>query len=277
MVRPLISTPGATTIMIDILQHALIAGLILATLCGPLGALVTWQRMAYYGDTLAHSSLLGLALGLAWQIRLEVAVLLACVTIAVLLFALQRWRNTSLDSLLGILSHSSLALGLVCLSFLDGPAFDLNSFLFGDLLAVMRDDLYLLAGIAVVVLSLLFAFWTPLVAITTNADIAAVEGRPVDALKLLLMLLIASTVAVAMKVVGVLLITAMLIIPASAAGRLARSPEQCALLAIVGGCLAVTLGLLSAWHFDSPGGPSVVLGAAVIFLLAQLASQFRRT
>ncbi|WP_372860946.1 metal ABC transporter permease [Spongiibacter sp.] len=262
--------------MTDILINALLAGLLLAILCGPLGALVTWQRMAYYGDTLAHSALLGLALGLSWQIRLELAVLIACCSIAVLLFALQLWRDTALDSLLGILSHSSLALGLVCLSFMDGPGFDLSSFLFGDLLAVMQEDLWLLAAITTAVSLLLAGLWPQLVAMTAHAELAAVEGSNVQALRLLLMLMIAATVAVAMKIVGVLLITAMLIIPASAAGRLARSPEQCAALAVICGMLAVAFGLLAAWHLDSPGGPSVVLSAGLLFLLAQLGRGFRR-
>ncbi|MAK45384.1 MULTISPECIES: metal ABC transporter permease [Spongiibacter] len=262
--------------MTDILLNALAAGLILALVCGPLGTLVTWQRMAYFGDTLAHSALLGLALGLSWQIRLEWAVLLACTGIAVLLFALQLWRDTALDSLLGILSHTSLALGLVALSFMDGPAFDLNSFLFGDLLAVMPEDLRLLAGIATVVLLLLGCYWRGLVAVIAHAELAAVEGRNVNALRLLLMLLIAATVAVAMKVVGVLLITAMLIIPASAAGRLSRSPEQCAVIAILCGVAAVASGLAAAWTWDSPGGPSVVLCAALIFVAAQFSRGFRQ-
>ena len=263
--------------MTDILMNALLAGLLLAVLCGPLGTLVTWQRMAYYGDTLAPSALLGLALGLSWQIRVEWAVLIACMGIAVLLFALQLWRNTALDSLLGILSHTSLALGLVALSFRDGPAFDLNSFLFGDLLAVMPEDLQLLAIIASAVLLLLGYCWRGLVAMIAHAELAAVEGRNVHALRLLLMLMIAATVAVAMKIVGVLLITAMLIIPASAAGRVSRSPEQCALIAIACGAAAVVFGLAAAWTWDSPGGPSIVLCAALIFVAAQFSRGFRRT
>ncbi|MGB1905812.1 MAG: metal ABC transporter permease [Spongiibacter sp.] len=262
--------------MIDILLYAGIAGLILAAICGPLGVLVTWQRMAYYGDTLAHSALLGVALGLSLQIDIQLAVLLACLLIASSLFALQLWRNTSLDSLLGILSHSSLALGLVCLSFIDGPGFDLNAFLFGDLLAVMRDDLYLLAAIGGAALVLLVIFWGDLLSMIAHAELAAVEGVKVQRLRLLLMLLIAATVAVAMKIVGVLLISAMLIIPASAAGRLARSPEQSALLAALVGMVAVLIGLGAAWHFDSPAGPSIVLTAGLIFIISHFAPGARR-
>ena len=262
--------------MTDLLLNALFAGLLLAVLCGPLGALVTWQRMAHYGDTLAHSALLGLALGLALQVNLQYSVLITCLLIASILFALQWWRDIALDSLLGILSHSSLALGLVCLSFLDGQQLDLNAFLFGDLLAIVRDDLISLSIICTLVIALLMRYWPALVAITAHAELAEIEGLPVKRLRLLLMLMVAATVAVAMKIVGVLLITAMLIIPASAAGRFARSPEQAAALAMLCGAIAVISGLAGAWYWDTPAGPSIVLGAGGLFVLGQLAPSYRR-
>jgi zinc transport system permease protein len=267
---------ASTVTMIDILLNALIAGLLVASLCGPLGALVTWQRMAYYGDTLAHSALLGLALGLTLQANLQYSVLLTCMIIAIALFALQWWRDIALDSLLGILSHSSLALGLVCLSFLDNQQLDLNGFLFGDLLAIAKEDLISLAVICGIVMALLFRYWPALVAVTAHAELAEIEGLPVKRLRLLLMLMVAATVAVAMKIVGVLLITAMLIIPASAVGRFARSPEQAAVLAIICGAIAVMSGLAGAWYWDTPAGPSIVLGAGCLFVLGQLGPSYRR-
>lgn len=262
--------------MIDILLYALLAGLMVAAVCGPLGALVTWQRMAYYGDTLAHSALLGLAVGLVLQANLQYSVLFTCLFIALVLFTLQWWRNIALDSLLGILSHSSLALGLVCLSFIDNQSLDLNAFLFGDLLAILREDLLNLAIICALVLGLLWRYWSALVAVCAHAELAEIEGLPVQRLRLLLMLMVAATVAVAMKIVGVLLITAMLIIPASAAARVARSPEQAALLAALIGAIAVCGGLAGAWYWDTPAGPSIVLSAGALFVLGQLAPGYRR-
>ncbi|MFT4919872.1 MAG: zinc transport system permease protein [Zhongshania aliphaticivorans] len=262
--------------MIDILLYALFAGLMVAAVCGPLGALVTWQRMAYYGDTLAHSALLGLAVGLVLQANLQYSVLFTCLFIALVLFTLQWWRNIALDSLLGILSHSSLALGLVCLSFIDNQSLDLNAFLFGDLLAILREDLLNLAIICALVLGLLWRYWSALVAVCAHAELADIEGLPVQRLRLLLMLMVAATVAVAMKIVGVLLITAMLIIPASAAARVARSPEQAALLAALIGAIAVCGGLAGAWYWDTPAGPSIVLSAGALFVLGQLAPGYRR-
>ncbi|MBD2857555.1 metal ABC transporter permease [Spongiibacter sp. KMU-158] len=263
--------------MTDLLIYAALAGLLLALICGPLGSLVTWQGMAYFGDTLAHSALLGLALGLFLDTDLNIAVLFTSLLIAALLFLLQ-WRNPrqSLDSLLGILSHSSLALGLVVLSLLSNAQFDLSAFLFGDLLSVNQQDLYLLLGIVVVMITLLIRFWGDLVSMTAHAELAAVEGLPVKRLRLLMMLMIAGTVAVAMKIVGVLLITAMLIIPASTAGRLARNPEQSAFIAIALGWAAVLGGLTVAWYADTPAGPSVVLSAAGFYALSFVFTASRR-
>ncbi len=255
--------------MTDLLIHAALAGLLLTLICGPLGSLVTWQGMAYFGDTLAHSALLGLALGLFFQINLNAAVLATGLSLASLLFLLQLHNpKQSLDSILGILSHSSLALGLVVLALFNGTQIDINSFLFGDLLAVSQEDLYLLVVIDALILGLLWRFWDGMVSLTAHSELAAVEGLPVKALKLLMMLMIAAVVAVAMKIVGVLLITAMLVIPASTAGRLAHSPEQSALFAILLGSVAVISGLAAAWYLDTPAGPSVVLGAACLFALS---------
>ena len=255
--------------MTDILFNALLAGLILAAVCGPLGTLVIWQRMAFYGDTLAHSALLGLAVGVALEVNLHLAVLLVCLLVALLLFLLQGRRAEAADSYLGILSHSSLALGLVCLALLDRPGINLEAFLFGDLLAVMDGDLIDLGVVGGAALLCLWRYWRPMVAVIAHEELAALDGIPVQRLKLLMMVLIAATVAIAMKIVGVLLVTAMLIIPASAASRVSRSPEQSAVLAMLCGMLAVGLGLAAAWRWDTPAGPSIVLCAALLFLLAQ--------
>lgn len=256
--------------MTDILVYAVTAGLLLATITGPLGALVVWQRMAYYGDTLAHSALMGVALGLALQISVQFAVILTCVAIALALAAMQRWRATTIDSLLGIFAHSGLALGLVAISLLDTQV-DLNAFLFGDLLAVAPRDLAVLGAIVLGVGAVLWRYWTALVAVAAHAELAAVEGVNVDRLRLLSMVLIAVTVAIAMKVVGVLLITAMLIVPAATASRFSRSPEQVALGAVALGMLAVVGGLAAAWMLDTPAGATIVVFATLLFVASQAA------
>lgn len=254
--------------MPDFLLHALLAGLALALVAGPLGSFVVWRRMAYFGDTLSHSALLGVALGLLLDISPTLAVTLGCVLLAVLLVTLQQRQPLASDTLLGILAHSSLSLGLVTLSFMPEVRIDLMSYLFGDLLAVSRSDLYwILAGSAAVLVALAL-LWRPLLAITVHEELARVEGLPVAAIRLGLMLLIAVVIAVAMKIVGVLLITSLLIIPAAAAQRHARTPEQMAGGASVLGLLAVCGGLALSWFKDTPAGPSIVVCAAALFLLS---------
>ncbi len=252
----------------DFFWRALIGGLGVALVAGPLGCFVVWRRMAYFGDTLAHSALLGVALGFLLQLPLNLTIALTCVGLAVLLVMLARSKTLATDTLLGILAHSSLAIGLVALSFMPDVRVDLSAYLFGDLLAMRRSDLAWIYGGAAIVLMLLWWLWRGLLMSTLHEELAKVEGVPVERLRLVLMLMFSLVIAVAMKIVGVLLITALLIIPAATARRLAASPEQMVLLAMVVGMLAVTAGLSASWHLNSPAGPSIVVAAFLLFATA---------
>ena len=262
--------------MADFLLWAWLGGLMIAAIAGPLGSFMVWRRMAYFGDTLAHAALLGVALGLLLQVNISLAVVLVCLLLALLLSTLMHTRIIATDTLLGILSHASLSLGLVSLSIFDHQSIDLMGFLFGDLLAIGMQDLTWIAlscGLAIVVL---VPLWRPLLAITVNEELAQVEGINVALMRTLLMLLVAVVIAVAMKVVGVLLITSLLIIPAAAARRLSNSPEQMAVLASLLGMLAVTGGLALSWFYDTPTGPSIVLiASALFFVLFSFPRSFR--
>jgi len=252
--------------MPDFLLYALLGGIGVAVIAGPLGSFVVWRRMAYFGDTLAHSALLGVSVGFLLQVNINLAVIFCCVGLALILVAMQRQRMVATDTLLGIMAHSSLSLGLVAVSLLEIRV-DLMSYLFGDLLAVGVEDLYWIYGGGLLTLVLLKLLWQPLLAITINEELAHVEGVNVAWARLALMLLIAVIIAVAMKIVGLLLITSLLIIPAAAARRLAQSPEQMAIGAAVVGSLSVGGGLGLSWHFDTPAGPSVVVVSLLIFVL----------
>lgn len=252
--------------MVDFLLNALLAGLALALVAGPLGSFVVWRRMAYFGDTLSHAALLGVAVGLLLDVSPTLAVIAGCLLLAVLLVALQQRQALASDTLLGILAPSTLSLGLVVLSFMDDVRIDLMSYLFGDLLAVSPADLTWILGGSALVLLLLVPLWRPLLAITVHEELAQVEGLPVATIRLALMLLIALVIAVAMKIVGVLLITSLLIIPAAAAQRHARTPEQMAAGASLLGVVAVCAGLSLSWFQDTPAGPSIVVAAAALFL-----------
>lgn len=251
------------------LWYALAAGLLVALVSGPLGCFAVWRRMAYFGDTLAHSALLGVTLGFILQVQPTIAVGASCCALAILLVYLQRRQKLSVDTLLGILSHSMLALGIVTVS-LFGINVDLLSLLLGDLLAVGGQDLVLMAVAAAAIAGLLYFLWEKLLSFTLHEELAAVEGVPVEKVRLALMLMLALLIAIAMKVVGILLITALLIIPAAAARKLSHTPERMAVFASAIGCCAVLFGLLASILWDTPAGPSIVLAAGVLFLAAQL-------
>ncbi len=251
----------------ELLLAPLLGGIGIALISGPLGCFLVWRRLAYFGDTLSHSTLLGVALAYAINININTTVIVTCLAIALLLVALQQQRYLSSDTLLGILAHSSLALGLLIISLLNDSRLNLSAFLFGDLLTLSDADIVSIYLISALVLSVLFFLWRPLLAISLDEELAQVEGIQVFRIKLTLMALIALVIATTIKLVGALLITALMIIPAASARRWARSPEGMAIRASLLGMLAIAGGLLLAYGFDSALGPSIVVCCTVIFLL----------
>lgn len=254
----------------DFFVRALLAGVGVALVAGPMGCFIVWRRLAYFGDTLAHSALLGIVLAFLLQINITFAVFGVCAAVALSVLALQRNASLSSDSLLGLFAHSSLALGLVALGFMAWVQVDLLSFLFGDILAVSRLDLAVIYGGGVIVLGVLYCVWRALFAATVNYDLAEAEGLRPDRANIVFMLLMAVVIAISMKIVGVLLITALLIIPAAAARQLARGPEQMAVIAALLGVAAVLGGLFGSLEWDTPSGPSIVVAAAALFVLVLL-------
>lgn len=257
--------------------RALLGGLGIALLAGPLGCFVVWQRMAYFGEVLSHSALLGVVLGLVLGIHLTAGVALVCVLTAVLLVLMQSHvrlsRELPTDTLLGVMSHVALALGLAALVFMEDVRFDLNAYLFGDVLAIGRSDLLWILCAGLVVIGTLFFVWRQLLEITLSEEIAQVEGVPVKRIRLIYMLLMALVVAIAIKIVGVLLMASLLVIPAAVARRLARTPEQMALFASLAGAIAVMMGLWASLQWNLPAGPAIVMAAAVLFIAVQLKPQ----
>ena len=273
----------AGAVMIDdFFIRALLAGIGLALMAGPLGCFVIWKRMAYFGDTLSHGALLGVALGLLFELHLELSVFLVCGLIAVTLFLLQRRASISSDALLGILAHASLAIGLVVLSLMTWIRVDLMGLLFGDILAVSHRDLTVIAGTLVMTSIVLALTWRSLFAATVSRELAEAEGLNPRRSEIIFMLLIASVIAVAIKIVGVLLITSLLIIPAATARRISLSPAQMMLVSSIIGVFAVILGLTGSLNLDTPSGPSIVVASVGLFLISmtplahRIRVQFRR-
>ena len=251
----------------DFFVRALIAGIGIALVAGPLGCFVVWRRLAYFGDTLAHSAVLGVSMAVFLEINVMVSVFFIAVLISVLLLHLQKRGGLASDALLGLLSHSALALGLVAIAFMTWVRIDLQALLFGDILSVSRLDLAIIWIGGLVVLGALVLIWRQLFAATVNEELARAEGMKPDRANLIFMVLMALIIAISMKIVGVLLITALLIIPAATARRVAVNPEQMAFISALIGVMAVVGGLFGSLQWDTPSGPSIVVMALILFLL----------
>ncbi len=269
------TTTKTTTMLDDFLIRAALAGVGLALATGPLGSFVVWRRMAYFGDATAHAAILGVAMALATDLPVVAGTLTVALAMAVTVSTLAA-RGWAMDTTLGVLAHSALALGLVAVSFVPGARTDLSAWLFGDILAVSRGDLLFIWGGAGLVVALMLWRWQALLTATLNEDLAHASGLNPARERLVLTLALAVVVAVAIKVVGALLIAAMLIIPAAAARGLARTPESMAVLASLIGAASTLGGLqLSLWQ-DTPAGPSIITAAAVIFALSASLGRMRR-
>lgn len=261
----------------DFFIRAMLAGIGLALITGPIGCFIVWRRMAYFGDTMAHSALLGVGLAMLFDLNIMVSVFLIAFSIAMLLVVLQKRHTLSADSLLGILSHATLAFGLVLVAFMTWIRFDLMSLLFGDILAVSISDLIAIYAGGVLILAGLIKLWRPLLAATISEDIAQAEGLQPELHRTLFMILLALLIAIAMKIVGILLITALLIIPAATARRFALSPEQMAIYAAFIGACSVIAGLFGSLNYDTPSGPSIVVASVVFFVISLLPWQKLKT
>lgn len=258
----------------DFMVRAGLAGLGVALAAGPLGAFVVWRRMAYFGDATAHAAILGVALSLAFSMSVGVGVLAAALAMAISV-SMVSGRGLAVDTLLGVAAHGALAVGLVALSLASGRAVNVEAYLFGELLAVTRADLAGIWAGALSVLGLLAWRWSSLLTATISEELAHAAGINPRRERLILTLALAVVVAVAIKVVGALLITAMLIIPAATARPLARGPEIMAAISAAVGAAAVLMGLAGAQAFDTPAGPSIVSAAAAAFLVSAALSGFR--
>ena len=260
--------------MIELLLPSLLAGLSLTCLTGPLGTFVVWRRMSYFGDTLSHAALLGVAFGFLLNINLFYAIILVTLILAIGLLWLESQKQLPVDTLLGILAHSALSLGLVVISLMNNIRIDLMGYLFGDLLSITMFDVYQIV-ICVVTIGLLLVWrWNHFLFITVSEELAFSHGINVPITKFILTILLALTIGIAMKFVGALIITALLIIPAATAKYYAKNPESMAIIAILIGMFSIIGGILFSLIYDTPTGPSVVLSNTCLFFISLFISKF---
>jgi len=281
--------------MPDFLINALTVGTLIAIMAGPLGCFVVWRRMAYFGAAIAHSALLGVALALllggfllslstdaasaSYRLGLSLVedpwpvVLVMSLLLALGLLALQRRHLLASDTLLGIVAHGSLAIGLLIVAMMATLRIDVMSYLFGDILSIDNTDVMVMATLSVAAIILIINQWRPLLSSTVNTDLAAVEGVDTHRTELIFVLMLACVVALGMRIVGVLLIISMLIIPPATARRLVSTPQQMAIMASVIGVVDVWSGLAIAWFADLPAGPAIVAVSTLLFIVGLLVPQ----
>ena len=252
----------------DFFIRAIFAGIGIAFVTGPLGCFVVWRRLSYFGDTLAHSALLGVTIAYSLDFNIAVSIFFISSAIALILIQLQRKTNLPSDALLGLLAHSSLAVGLVVIGFLTFIRFDIMGLLFGDILAVNKKDLFIIWFGGALILIVLKLIWKPLFASTVNYELAAAEGLTPDRAKAIFTILLAALIAISIKLVGVLLITGMLIIPTAMARNLSDNPKKMVVFSIIGGLLSVFIGLFSSLEFNTPSGPSIIAAALFLFIIS---------
>ncbi|MBV7434645.1 metal ABC transporter permease [Cardiobacteriaceae bacterium TAE3-ERU3] len=236
--------------------------------CAPLGCLLCWRRLIYFGEALAHSSLLGIALSLYFDWPLAIGIWAITFILVIALYLLKYRSNQDSNNILGTLSHFALALGVLLISSMEGIRTDLMSYLFGDILATTGTDLIIIAGVTFVSLLLLRLIWQKLLLLTINPMLAYSENTNLHLIELLYLLILGTFIGVMVQYFGLLLIIALLIIPANTANRLAKTPEQSVVIALIIGLSATAAGTALAWQFDFPVAPSIVSIAGILYFLS---------
>ena len=252
----------------DFFIRALIAGVGIAIVVGPLGCFVIWRRLSYFGDTLSHSALLGVTLAYSFSLNISLSVFIISAVVALLLINLQKRTKLAGDSLLGLLAHSTLAIGLVLIGFLSYIRFDLMGLLFGDILAVTIEDIALVWVGGFVILGILYFIWKSLFSATVNYDLSAAEGMKPEVSNFIFTLLLAGVIALSIKMIGALLITGLLLIPAATARNISNTPNQMVILSTLVGIISVIAGLFTSLELNTSSGPTIIVVALILFIIS---------
>ncbi|HMI76980.1 MAG TPA: zinc ABC transporter permease subunit ZnuB [Buchnera sp. (in: enterobacteria)] len=255
--------------MIELFFLGWLAGILLTLVTGPLGSFIVWRRMSAFGDTLSHSSLLGLSVGVVLNINPFYTVLFLLLFISSIIIFLEYISCLALDTILGIITYSTLSLGMITVSFMSEiKKMSITNYFFGDLLTITFSDLIIIILLIIVVLFILIWYWKKMLLLTINAELAKVDGVNITKIRLIFILITAVTISVSIKFIGSLVIAALLVIPAATSQRFASSPENMACISILIGILGVTSGMLVSYFFHTPSSPSIVLFLSCFFLLS---------
>jgi len=253
------------------MHRAFAAGAITAVICPAIGVFLVPRRLSLIADSLSHVALAGVALGLLVGVSPVLGALVVTILGAVGMERLRAQGALKGDAALAVFLSGGFALAVVLISLARGFNADLFAILFGSILTVTPADVWLILGLGATVTVAIGAFYRQLLAITLNEDLARTSGVPVGALNLLLTVLTALTTVVAMRMVGVLLVSAMIVIPTLAGFALGRSFHTATAIAIGIALLSMTSGLIAAYYLRLAAGGAVVLVALLIFAAASLA------
>ncbi len=259
------------------MQQALLAGLIVGGLCSVLSVYVVLRKMAFIGQGISHAAFGGIALGLLlapagayhdlWMSLITTAF---CVAVAVAIGVASARGRLSADSAIGIFLASSMALGVLLIALRTAYSADIITYLFGSILAVTPQDVWLMLGLAVVVSGTVAVLFKELLYYTFDPDMARASGLPADFLHYLLLVLLALTIVVSVKVVGIVLLNAFLVIPGATAKLLTRRFSTMMLIAVIIGVLSSFVGLYVSHLRAIPSGATIVLTQFVVFCVAYL-------
>lgn len=259
----------------DFIIRALLGGIAVAIAAGPLGSFIVWKKMAFFGDALAHSAVLGVLIGIILGINQSISIAIFAIIFSAFITIMQKQKFFSGDTILGMATHGALAVGVIIFSLVAPTKFNLTNLLFGDILATSYEDIAIMYSGAAIIIGSMIYIWQPLLLATVNEDLARVEGVNVNIISLVFTLLVSVMVALSIKIVGVLLVSSLLIIPAATARIFSKTPEYMATLASAIGVVSILLGMFASLKMDTQTGPSIVVALLVIFVAAYAASTRR--
>ena len=265
-----------TIFQYEFMLRALAGGALVGVLAPTLGTFIVLRRFSLIAETLAHVALLGVAVGLATNTFPSVVALLAASLGAIGVEQLRSRGRLPGDAAMAVVLYGALAFAVVVIGITKGFNVDLFSFLFGSILSVSLLDLWLLAGLTLAVVLFVVVFFVDLAQIAFDDDLAKVNGVPTGPLNIGLAVLTGATITLSMRVVGVLLIGAMLVVPVLVGLRLARGLRAAVATAIVAGVVSAIAGLALAFYVDVSAGGAIVLTALGLFTVAQLWVFLRR-
>jgi zinc transport system permease protein len=259
---------------LEFMQRAIIAALLTGLAAPAIGIFIVQRRQALIGDGIGHVALTGVGLGLLTGGSPVIAAVLVATAGAVVMELLRHYRKTSADVALAILFYGGIAGGVLITSLSGNTAATLNTYLFGSITTVSTADLWVVVGLTFVVLLCVFGFARQLFTLCHDEEFARVAGIPVRAYGILLAVLTAVTVTLSMRTVGLLLVSALMVVPVAAAQQLSRAFRVTFVIAVLIGVFAALVGVVLSYYVDVPSGPSIVLLAIAMFALSWPAGAF---